>query len=281
MSGSGQVSVSGLLEWAQAELGAHSEARTDAMVLLESLVGISRASVYARPEHALTSRQVLEFKAAIDRRCTGEPVAYILGKRAFHELDLQVDRHVLVPRPETELIVDEVLELAPALAFTLLDLGVGSGALALAIAHARRDAEVTAVDVSIDALAVAAANAAALGIDVEFIESNWFADLPVQAFDFIVCNPPYVRSQDAHMQALRFEPQLALDGGIDGLDSIRAVLADAPGFLRRGGRLLLEHGYDQASAVAGIAAQSGLWVERVLTDLAGHQRVTIMSRTSD
>ena len=278
-NGRDETTVNMLVRWAidrLAALGASS--RSDAFELLRGVAGIDRAAVYAHAERVVDDAIATSFRSAVERRRAGEPVAYITGRRGFHALELGVGPSVLVPRPESEILVDEVLARAPAgRRFTVLDLGTGSGAVALAIAAARRDALVVGVDLSRAALDTARMNAATLGLEVRWIESNWYTALRGERFDFIVCNPPYVRRDDAHMRALAHEPRLALDGGADGLDSIQTVLRDAREHLAPGGWLMLEHAYDQAPEVARLAESAGLEVERLVRDLAGHDRVTVMS----
>ena len=274
----GNRAVRDLLAWAVGRLGGdRAEARADAHALLSSAAGIGRAMALAYPERSIDLRSADAFRAAVERRRCGEPVAYITGHRGFHAIEIGVDARVLVPRPESELLVDEVLSAtATHEVFDALDLGTGSGALALAIATARPRARMTGVDVSSAALDVARANAQRLGICVRWVESDWLEHLGGERFDYIVCNPPYVRCDDPHMSALVREPRIALDGGADGLDAIRIVLRDAGTHLAANGKLLLEHGFDQVTDVAGVAATAGLAVERVVEDLSGHPRVTVM-----
>jgi len=251
-----------------------AERRAEARALLRLAAGYDDARIYARPEQVLDSSALRRFHEIVQRRGTGEPLAYIEGHRGFHAIDLRVDPRVLVPRPETELLVDTVIALAPPQPFTVLDIGTGSGAIALAVARARSDAKVTGVDLSPAALEVAILNADALGISVEWAESDWFSGLSGRTFDFICCNPPYVRSDDPHLAQLAHEPRLALEGGVDGLAQIRRVLEKASEFLQPGGRLLLEHGYDQANDVARLAERSGLRLQRLIRDWNGHARVS-------
>jgi release factor glutamine methyltransferase len=274
------LTIAGLLRFAARRLASFGEsAGDDALELLRAQAGVDRATAYAHPQRQLPRAAAGAFRDGVERRRSGEPVAYITGRRGFHAIDLIVDSSVLIPRPESEILVDEVLSMAPrSNPFTVLDVGTGSGALALAIANARRDAQVVGVDVSAAALALARRNARALGLDVSFIESDWLAALGSRRYDFIVCNPPYVPTDDPHLVALRHEPRLALDGGPDGLAAIRHVLRAAPAQLAPAGYLLLEHGFDQGAAVADLARTSGLAVNRVVRDLSGHERVTIMRR---
>ncbi|MEW6445015.1 MAG: peptide chain release factor N(5)-glutamine methyltransferase [Pseudomonadota bacterium] len=253
--------------------------RVDAEILLCHVLGKPRAHLLAWPERMVPSEAGAAFEALIERRVAGEPVAYLTGSRGFYGLDLAVSSSVLIPRPETELLVDAVLARLPARPCALADLGTGSGAIALAVAHERPDAEVTAVDASEEALAVARANAGRLGLDrVRFRHGDWCAGLGEDSrFDVIVSNPPYIRADDPHLARgdVRFEPAMALASGADGLDAIRAILACAPAHLEPGGWLLFEHGYDQASDVAALMRAAGLSAVESLTDLLGHGRVTL------
>jgi release factor glutamine methyltransferase len=257
-------------------------ARIDALALLRELAGIEHAAVIARPERELDAATRRRLDAAATRLRAGEPLAYVVGWREFHGLRFQVGPDVLVPRPETELLVEFALAHADAGA-TLLDLGTGSGAVAVTLAHELGGAEVWAVDASAAALEVARANAAALlpaGRGVRFACGDWYAALPANAprFDLIVSNPPYVAAGDPHLHALRFEPQLALVGAqaaADGLADLRRIVRDAPRHLRAGGWLALEHGHDQARAVRALLIAAGLREVHSLKDLAGIERVGV------
>lgn len=277
-------SIGSLARWANQEisrsekLGSENNANADVIALLESTCGISAAQFYAHPEASIDQDHYQQFFAAVAQRVAGRPIAYIVGSRGFHALDIHVDERVLIPRPETELLVDAVLERAPADPFSVLDLGTGSGAIALAIAHAAKRAQVIGVDKSRDALNVAKANALSLDLSVQFIESDWFEMLPSQCYDVIVSNPPYIRTDDPHMPLLATEPLAALDGGPDGLEDFRTIVSQASDFLAPSGLLYLEHGYDQGAAVASLARHAGMDVEACLVDAGGHDRVSILRR---
>lgn len=256
--------------------------RTDARVLLQHVLGVERAHIAAHGEDAIDAGQLARYHALVSRRVAGEPVAYLTGWREFYGLAFQVTPAVLIPRPETELLVELALnKLRAAAAPRVLDLGTGSGAIAVAIAHALPDARVCAADCSSAALVLAQSNAARLlGADaarVAFVQSDWFAQLPQQRFDLIVSNPPYVAAGDAHLSQgdLRFEPQLALVGGEDGMRDIRRIVEDASQFLQPGGWLTFEHGYDQAVRAARLLQQAGFVQIETQRDLAGHDRVAL------
>jgi release factor glutamine methyltransferase len=212
------------------------------------------------------------------RRAVGEPVAYLLGQREFHGLTLRVDARVLDPRPDTETLVDWALDCLQNRAAPLtLDLGTGSGAIALALQHKRPDAHIWALDASPDALAVAQHNAATLKLPVRFLQGHWlsnWADPAPQRFDLIASNPPYISETDPHLAALTHEPRQALVSGPDGLADIRLIVAQAPRHLQSGGWLLLEHGFEQAQAVAALLQQQGFAQISHRADLAGHLRCT-------
>jgi len=270
-----------LVAWAEASLRESSDsARLDAELLLADSAGINRALLLARPERPLTDAQAARLAASVRRRRSGEPLAYIVGTREFYSLALEVDPAVLVPRPETELLVELALDSLPGKG-RVLDLGTGSGAIALALKSQQPALEVWGVDRSAAALAVAGRNAARLGLDVHWLQSNWFGRLTDERFDLIVSNPPYVASADpALTTALAHEPRLALDGGVDGLDAYRAILGAASSHLAAGGLLMVEHGADQRAALTALAAAAGFACQAVRDDLAGRARVAVFGRSA-
>ncbi len=252
-------------------------ARLDAEVLIAHALGLTRAGLIAAPARAVDDIALLRIEPLLQRRERGEPVAYITGRREFWSLPFTVTPAVLIPRPETELLVERALAHIPIqAAATVADLGTGSGAIALALAHERPRSRLVACDASRDALEIARANAAALGIGhIEFRMGDWLAPLAGETFDVIVSNPPYVPADDPHLQQgdVRFEPGAALVSGSDGLDAIRIIIRDARTHLKSGGWLLLEHGHDQAGMIGELLKQSGYREIRGYLDLAGHPRV--------
>ncbi len=260
--------------------------RLDAQLLLLHTLGRAehdRAWLLAHDTDAVPLELQNSMQAKVLRRLAGEPVAYITGTKEFYGLAMAVDARVLVPRPDTETLVDWVLEvLAPAAATSakpdnapcVIDLGTGSGAIALALKHSRPDVKVHAVDYSADALTVAQANAQRLKLDVHFSQGSWLSGLSptLDSFDVIASNPPYIAEQDEHLEALVHEPLQALASGTDGLDDIRHIIAQAPSHLNTGGWLLLEHGYDQAAAVHDLLNAAGFSQVQSRKDLAGAER---------
>ncbi|MEO8525681.1 MAG: peptide chain release factor N(5)-glutamine methyltransferase [Caldimonas sp.] len=251
-------------------------AALDAQLMLARLVGKTRTQLIAHDDAALAPEVSARWAAWLERRVGGEPLAYLLGEKEFHGLMLEVTPDVLVPRPETELLVDWALELLPGHGANdeVIDLGTGSGAIALALKHARPTARVTASDASTAALAVARRNADRLALEVEWIESSWWQGLEERRFDLVVANPPYVRAGDPALAALHHEPLSALASGSDGLTALRAIVAGLEPALRPGGWLLVEHGFDQAEDVRDLMKSAGLERIELRRDLAGHSRAT-------
>ncbi|HEX7889729.1 MAG TPA: peptide chain release factor N(5)-glutamine methyltransferase [Ramlibacter sp.] len=262
------------LKEALAQAAARDVARIDAQVLLLHVLGregAGRGWLLAHDDEALAGGDGARFEALCARRLAGEPVAYLTGEKEFFGLPLQVDARVLVPRPDTETIVEWSLQvLQDRKAPRLIDLGTGSGAIALAIQHARPDAVVEAVDRSADALAVASANAQRLGLPVRFRQASWLDG--AGRYDLVVSNPPYIRADDEHLPDLAHEPLGALISGPDGLADLRAIVAGARDHLLPGGWLLLEHGWDQAEAVRGLLQAAGFVDVASRRDLAGIER---------
>lgn len=262
---------------AQARIAAVSDSpRLDAELLLAQVTGLGRAQLFARLDEALPAREAERFEALVARRMRGEPVAYLTGEKGFWTLNLRVTPAVLVPRPETELLVEWALALiADRRAPHIADLGTGSGALALALAAERADAQVEATEASPAALAVARDNAQTLGLArVRFHEGHWLEPLARAHYDLIVSNPPYIAHDDPHLQALAQEPLTALTDGADGLNALREIVASAPDYLVSGGWLVVEHGYDQGAAVRALFAQAGFADIATRRDYGGHERAT-------
>jgi release factor glutamine methyltransferase len=249
-------------------------------ILLCHATGLSRVQLITRAEQALSEAEASLLAELVRRRLAGEPIAYIVGKREFFGLDFAVSEAVLIPRPDTELIVELAIERLPPHG-RLLDMGTGSGAIAVAVAHSRRDAAVTALDVSEAALDVARQNAASNQAAVRFLRSDWFGALEDKGscgdtFELIASNPPYIAAGDAHLSQgdLRFEPAGALTDHADGLSALRTIIDGAPRHLVPGGWLLLEHGYDQAAAVRALLDAAGYVDVQSWRDLGGIERVS-------
>ena len=253
--------------------------RLEARMLLQHVLTISHSHIIAHGTQLLSNSELRSLNQLCRRRLAGEPLAYLLGWREFYGRRFQVSEAVLIPRPETEHLVDAVLAHLPAQG-TLWDLGTGSGAIAVTIACERPDAQIWAADISEEALAVAQANASALQAQVRFGQGSWYQAQPQPAphsVDVIVSNPPYIDAQDPHLQQgdLRFEPQQALTDNHNGLSAFETIIAGAKDFLRADGWLLFEHGYDQGEAVRNILSQYKFRKIQTLADLAGLDRVTL------
>jgi len=259
-------------------LSGQPEGRLEAEILLGEVLGVDRAWLFAHPEHPCDEAQVCRFMELARRRKTGEPVAYLTGRREFWSLPLKVTDDVLIPRPETELLVETVLNLVPPEAcWRIVDLGTGSGAIALAIAHERPHCEIHATDYSEAALRVAKTNAAALAPGrIEFHHGSWFEPL-TGTFQVIVSNPPYVAENDPHLDRgdCRFEPSRALTAGPEGLEAIRTIASESRRYLSAGGWLAFEHGFDQGKKVRDLLGKLGFQEIRTTTDLEGRERVTV------
>lgn len=274
---SAAITVRGLLAAARGELDSEEGSR-ETEVLLAHALGRDRAWLYAHADDAVPVDRAIEFHRLLTRRATGEPLAYIIGHREFWSLELAVTRDVLIPRPETELLVELALQKIPqGEQVEIADLGTGSGAIALALARERPHARVLACEASAAALAVARGNAQRLGLaNVQFLLSDWFAAFGERRFDVIVANPPYIADNDAHLGQgdLRFEPRAALASGADGLDAIRAIVRDAPVHSKAGGWLLLEHGFEQGAAVRDLLEGAGYADVFTACDLEQRDRVS-------
>ena len=266
------VDIAGALAWARAQIDP-----MDARVLLRHVLQCPAARLVAWPEQRLEAADWAQFQALVARRVAGEPVAYLTGTREFFGREFLVTPAVLIPRPDTELLVELALaHLAGVRGARVLDLGTGSGALAVTLALEFDNADITAVDRSREALWVAMANAARLGASVSFVQSDWFGALEDEVFELIVANPPYVAAADPHLEQgdVRFEPRTALAAGPQGLDDLAEIVAAAPARLVAGGWLFLEHGYDQASAVRGLLTDAGFAAIASWKDIAAIERVS-------
>lgn len=267
--------------WLRVAIGELSESespRRDAEILLEHVTGKARTFILAFGETALTANQQAQLSALLSRRTAGEPVAHLTGEREFWSLPLYVSAATLIPRPDTECLVEHALAHLPATACRILDLGTGTGAIALALASERPDCQITAVDVMPDAVALALRNAARLGFNnVKIQQSSWFDALVGQQFDMIVSNPPYIDECDPHLSQgdVRFEPLTALVAADEGLADIAHIVTVSRQYLTAGGWLLIEHGWTQAEAVRALFTQAGY--ERVETcqDYGGNDRLTL------
>ena len=262
-----------------AQLPDSPSAKLDAEWLLAAVLGRSPSYLRTWPEREVLPEDEARFVAHLERRRLGEPVAYILGRQGFWSLELEVAPHTLIPRPDTELLVETAIKVLPAGgAASVLDLGTGTGAIALALASERPAWQITGVDRVTEAVALAARNAQRLGLgNAAFLESHWFSSLRGQRFELIVSNPPYIPASDPHLSQgdVRFEPSSALVSGVDGLDDIRLIIAQAPDYLSSSGWLVLEHGYDQASAVRSLLSAGGFVDVASCRDFGGHERVSL------
>ena len=277
------INIQGILQQHGKQLEAalnldSNSARIEAQCLLQAVLQVNRAYLFTHPEQRLSDAQQARFNALFERRLSGEPIAYLLGEREFYGLTFKVSPATLIPRPETELLVEQALQRIPQQGICrVLDLGTGSGAIALSIAHARPYVEVVAVDISAAALEVAQFNAEQLNLgNVRLLQSDWFTALRGERFDIIVSNPPYIAVGDAHLGQgdVRFEPRIALASGANGLQDIQRICAAADIYLNNAGWLLFEHGYDQAAVARSLLQQHGFVEISSVCDLAGIERVT-------
>ena len=253
--------------------------RLDAQWLLAEVLQQARTWLLIHDDHVLTADQARAWRDGLSRRAGGEPLAYVLGRKEFFGLELSVDHAVLVPRPDTEVLVEWAIETLQGMASStpcpeVLDMGTGSGAIALALKQAQPSARLTALDASPEALAVARSNGQRLALDIRWLESHWWSALRAQRFDLIVSNPPYIREGDPHLPALSHEPGMALTSGADGLNALREITHGAPEHLTSGAWLLLEHGHDQSAEVQCLLRHAGFLDISSRRDLAGHLRCT-------
>ena len=270
--------ISELLERGQQQLSGSDSARLDAEILLSFTMNAPRESFYTHPDAPVAPELACDYWSLVAKRAAGYPVAYLTGHKEFWSTDLLVDQSTLIPRPETECLVETALELIPEhAALNILDLGTGSGAIAIAIAGERPECNIIAVDIAIECLRVAQANAERNRLaNIRFMESDWFSGIQDEVFDLILCNPPYV---DSHYHGfidgeISFEPRIALDGGHLGLEAINHLIPASTRHIRPGGYFMLEHGYDQAYSVAHLFSVHRFTELRVRRDYAGHDRVS-------
>lgn len=262
----------------EAQLPDSPSARLDAELLLAAALGKPRSFLRTWPERVVSREAHDLFDRYLARRVAGEPVAYILGRQGFWSLDLEVAPHTLIPRPDTELLVETALALLPASPSRVLDLGTGTGAIALALACERLSWQVLGVDRIPEAVALAERNRERLRLaNVAFRASHWFSAVEGERFSLIVSNPPYIPSTDPHLKQgdVRFEPSSALVSGQDGLDDIRLIIDQAPNHLESGGWLMLEHGFDQPDAVRDLLLSRGFSAVESRRDLGGHERISL------
>ncbi|MDO5532655.1 peptide chain release factor N(5)-glutamine methyltransferase [Sutterella sp.] len=254
--------------------------RFEAMILLGFVTGRTRENLIAHDDDELTDEEIMRFDLLVSLRAAGTPVPYLTGTQEFYGRHFQVTDRVLIPRPDTEVLIEQALLVAPA-APRIIDLGTGSGCIAVTLALEIPGAKVTATDSSSDALEIARGNADVLGADIRFLEGFWWDAVPAdEQFDLIVSNPPYIRPDDEHLRNLEYEPLGALTDGIDGLECLRVISAGAMARLSRGGWLLLEHGYDQGADVRAMLEDAGFAAVRTIRDYGGNDRVT-MGRRAD
>jgi len=261
------------------QLNSHSDTATvDCELLLCHVLDVDRSYLKTWPDRELNSADQEQFQQLLERRIQGEPVAYLIGTQGFWTLDLKVSPATLIPRPETELLVETALELELPEQSKVLDLGTGTGAIALALASERSQWQISAVDLMPNAVQLASANCQRHQFDnVEIFQSCWFTEIPAQRFDLIVSNPPYIEGGDEHLTQgdVRFEPASALVSGSDGLDDLRLLIAESVNYLADRGWLMVEHGYQQGAAVRDLFRQAGFSAVETRTDLNNLERITL------
>ncbi len=275
-------SIKELLTSARERLQFNSSPGLDTELLLGHAMDVNRTFLFAHADEQVTPAAAARFQQLLAKRLQGRPVAQLLGRREFWSLEIRVNEHTLIPRPETEHLVETVLDLMPANnAYNMADLGTGSGAIALAVASEHPLAKIVATDISTKALTVARHNAARLGMEnIHFTQGSWCVALQTALFEIIVSNPPYIEEEDPvlEQEELKFEPRSALAAGSDGLDDIRIIIRQAQSHLRSGGWLVLEHGYNQAQAIREILQDFGYVAIETRRDHANHERITLAMR---
>lgn len=272
------ATIAELLEWAKQALAKHEVAQLEAQVLLAYILGCDRAYLYAWPEKEVSTDNIKRFEEIIQRRQQHEPIAYLVGDKEFWSLKFKVSKDTLIPRADTELLVQTVLDHLPQTAQSIVDVGTGCGIIACTLAHLRPKWQVYGVDISDSALEIAKWNAQNLQIsNVTFIESNWLQNLEGKRFDAIIGNPPYIREGDVHLihGDLLYEPKIALTPGPTGLEAFQIILSQCPSHLKPNGLVAFEHGFDQADKVSTLLESAGFQHIKTFQDFSGNQRVTI------
>jgi len=273
--------IDNALAWAAEQLEGGESPSVDAKVMLANILGKSQTYLFTWPDKTLDADQKARFEADVAKRKRGEPVAYIIGKRDFWTLSLFTSPDTLIPRPDTEVLVEQVLNWAnqqSSAPLSICDLGTGTGAIALALASELSEASVTGVDFQTGAVKLATRNAQANSIaNAHFVQSDWFSALAGQTFDIIVSNPPYIEESSPYLNEgdVRFEPKTALTSGSDGLDDIKQIINNAPQYLNKGALLAFEHGFDQGAAVNALLADAGFVDVKTIKDYGDNDRVTL------
>ena len=273
------TTITELLQQAEQSINSSESARLDAEILFCDVMQLQRSRIYSHPEQLVPEDKSVLFQSLIEQRQLGHPIAHLTGKKEFWSLELTVNRDTLIPRPETELLVETALQIIPQdAAFSILDLGTGSGAIAIAIASERPNCRIVATDINSNALAIARKNAETHQMDnIQFYPSNWYQNIPSQSFDMIVSNPPYIRQDDEHLSQgdVRFDPELALVAGTDGMQAINMILESAKHYLASDACLLIEHGYDQKPLVQEAFLKHDFKRIKTFQDLSGQDRITL------
>ena len=273
------VTVTELLQKAEQIINSSESARLDAEILFCEVMQFNRSRIYSHPEQIVPADKSTLFQSLIEQRQQGRPIAHLTGKKEFWSLELAINKDTLIPRPETELLVETALQMIPDdTIFNILDLGTGSGAIAIALASERPDCNIVATDINTNALIMAKKNATTHQLEnIQFYLSNWYQNIPSQEFDLIVSNPPYIRQDDEHLSQgdVRFEPELALVAGADGMQAINIILGNAKQYLASNAYLLIEHGYDQKQSVHEVFLKYDFRQPKTYQDLSGQDRITM------
>ena len=273
------TTVTELLQKAEQSINCSDSARLDAEILFCDVMQFNRSRIYSHPEQIVPDDKSALFQSLIAQRQQGHPIAHLTGKKEFWSLQLAINEDTLIPRPETELLVETALQLVPDdTTFNILDLGTGSGAIAIAIASERPNCKIVATDINTNALTIAKKNAETHQLkNIQFYLSNWYQNIPSQEFDLIVSNPPYIKEDDEHLSQgdIRFEPELALVAGTDGMQAINIILENAKQYLASDAYLLIEHGYDQRSLVEEAFLKHDFKQLKSFQDLSGQDRTTM------